>query len=140
MKKFTRIVIGAAIIAISLFMILYLFHSRSLKDIDYESLIYLLIFFIITICILLIVYIEIDNENFRNKIFSLKKKFKVLSIATISLLTIFLVFVLSGFVFYIFSSSNVSYQIYLFAFLGIIDLSCCVRLLFVLTETNFINT
>jgi hypothetical protein len=140
MKKFTRIVIGAAIIAISLFMILYLFHSRSLKDIDYESLIYLLIFFIITICILLIVYIEIDNENFRNKIFSLKKKFKVLSIATISLLTIFLVFVLSGFVFYIFSSSNVSYQIYLFAFLGIIDLCCCVRLLFVLTETNFINT
>ncbi len=139
MKKFTRIVIGAAIIAISLFMILYLFHSRSLKDIDYESLTYFLIFFIITICILLIVYIEIGNENFRNKIYSLKKKFKVLSIATISLLTIFLVFVLSGFVFYIFSSSNVSYQIYLIALLGIIDLGCCVRLLFVLTETNFIN-
>lgn len=140
MKKFTRIVIGAAIIAISLFMILYLFHSRSLKDMDYESFIYLLIFFIITICILLIVYIEIGNENFRNKIYSLKKKFKVLSIATISLLTIFLVFVLSGFVFYIFSSSNASYQIYLIALLGIIDLGCCVRLLFVLTETNFINT
>jgi hypothetical protein len=90
---------------------------------------------VLSLGIIIITFIEINNPTFRTSIYSLSKTTKAVLIALSSILVLLLVFLMTGFVTDLFSGKW-DLAVYCLVYFMIVDLSCNVRFIYILTETD----